>query len=68
MVFVPLRDFVVVLVTVLGPVGVSLLYKFLLLPFSYKLLYLLFQDFAIFCVMAVILVETAVFFLVTHVR
>ena len=51
-VFVPQRSFVFVLIIIPGSAGVSLLYKFLQIPFSYELLYLLLQVSAIFCVVA----------------
>ena len=50
-----------------GPAGISILYKFLQFPSSYEFLYLLFQVFAIFCVMVVIFMETAVFPLVMNI-
>ena len=65
-VFVPLRGFALTLVIVLRSVGISLLYEFLQLPFLYEFFYLLFQVSAVLYVMSTILVETAVFSLVTH--
>ena len=67
MVFVPRRSFTLVLVIVPGFARVSLLFKFLQLPFSYEFLYLLLQVSAIFCVVVVILVETTVFLLVMYI-
>ena len=66
-VFIPLRGFALTLVIVPGSTGISLLYEFLQLPFSYERFYLLFQVSAVLCLMFVILMETAVFSLVTHV-
>ena len=66
-VFVPQRSFVFVLIIIPGSAVVSLLYKFLQIPFSYELLYLLLQVSAIFCVVVVILVKTTIFLLVTHI-
>ena len=66
-VFVPQRSFVFVLIIIPGSAGVSLLYKFLQIPFSYELLYLLLQVSTIFCVVAVILVKTTIFLLDTHI-
>ena len=66
-VFVPQRSFVFVLIIIPGSAVVSLLYKFLQIPFSYELLYLLLQVSAIFCVVAMILVKTTIFLLVTHI-
>ena len=66
-VFVPRRSFMLVLVIVPGFARVSLLFKFLQLPFSYEFLYLLLQVSAIFCVVVVILVETTVFLLVMYI-
>ena len=60
-------SFMLVLVIVPKSAEVSLLYKFLQLPFSYELLYLLLQVSAIFNVVVVILVEAVIFVLVTHV-
>ena len=67
MVFVPRRRFALVLIIVPGSARVSLLFKFLQLPFSYEFLYLLLQVSAIFCVVVVILVETTVFLLVMYI-
>ena len=66
-VFVPRRSFALVLVIVPGFARVSLLFKFLQLPFSYEFLYLLLQVSAIFCVVVVILVETTIFLLVMYI-
>ena len=56
-----------VFVIILGFAGFSLLYKSLQLPFSYEFLYLLLQVLTIFCVVAVILLEMAIFLFVMHV-
>jgi len=40
-IFIPLRDFVLTFVIILGSAGISFLYELLQLPFSYKLFYLL---------------------------
>ena len=66
-VFVPRRSFALVLVIVPRSAGVSLLFKFLQLPFSYEFLYMLLQVSAIFCVVVVILMETTVFLLVMYI-
>ena len=66
-VFVLQESFVFVLIIIPGYTRVSLLYKFLQIPFSYELLYLLLQVSAIFCVVAVILMKTTIFLLVTHI-
>ena len=55
-----------VIVITPGSAGVPLLHKFLQLPFPNELLYLLFQVSAIFFIMVVIFVKTAVLLLVTH--
>ena len=67
MVFVPRGSFALVLVIVPGSAGLSLLYKFLQLSFSYEFLYLLLQVSVIFYVVAVIFVEMVVFLLVTYI-
>ena len=67
MVFIPLKSFVLVLIVVLGPIGISLLYKLLQLPFSYELLYLLLQISTVLNVMTMILVKTTIFLLVAHI-
>ena len=56
-----------VFVIILGSAGFSLLYKSLQLPFSYEFLYLLLQVLTIFCVVAVILLEMAIFLFVMHI-
>ena len=67
MVLVPRGSFTLVLVIVPRFVGLSFLYKFLQHPFSYEFLYLLLQVSIIFYVVAMILVETAVFLLVMYI-
>ena len=67
-VLVPRNNFVLVLVVTSGFARVPFLHKFLQLPFSNELLYLLLQVSAIFCIMVVILVEMALLLLVTHIR
>ena len=68
MVFVSWRGFGHVPTIVPGSAGISLLYKFLQLPFSYEFLYLFLQVSAVLCVMAVIFMETVVFPLVMNIR
>ena len=67
MVFIPMRDFVLTFVIILGLAGISLLHKLLQLPFLFKLFYLLLQVSTVLCVMSVIFMKTTVFSLVTHV-
>ena len=66
-VLVLLRTFALVLVTLPKSVGISLLFKFLQLSFSYKLFYLLLQVSAVLCIMSVTFVETAIFPLIVHI-
>ena len=66
-VLIPWRGFVLVFVISFGSVGVSFLDIFLQLPFPDELLYLLLQVSAIFCVVAVILMETSKLLLITHI-
>ena len=66
-VFIPWWGFALVLVVIPGPIGFSLLYKPLQFPFSYKFLYLLLQVPTILCVVVMILVEIAMFLLVTYI-
>jgi len=63
----PSDGFVLVLVIISRFAKVSFLDIFLQLPFLDEFLYLLLQVFIIFCVVAMILVETAIFLLVTYI-
>ena len=67
-IFVPLRDFVLTFVIIPRSTRISLFHESLQLFFWYELFYLLLQVSAVFCVMPMIFVETAVFSLVMHVR
>ena len=66
-ILVPWWGFTLVLIIILGPTRFSLLHKPLQFPFSYEFFYLLLQIPTILCVVAVILMETTVLLLATHI-
>ena len=67
-VVIPWRGFWLVSAAVPGPIGISILYRFLQLPSSYEFPYLLLHVFAILYVMTVIFMKTAVIPLVADIR
>ena len=67
-VVIPWRGFWLVSAAVPRPIGISILYRFLQLPFSYEFPYLLLHVSAILCVMAVIFMKTAIIPLVADIR
>ena len=67
-VLVPRNVFMPLLVITSKSAGFPFLHKFLELPLPNELFYLLLQVFGIFSVMAVVLMEMAVFLLITHIK
>ena len=67
-ILVPLRAFMLILVTIPEIAGIPLLHIFLQFPLSYKLFYLLLQILAIVGVMLVVFVKAIVFPFIAHTR